>query len=71
MVRWLENVGVRELRLYVSGYNLLTFTGKHMKYMDPERPGHRGSANNDGNNGVLFYNYPVTRSFNFGATLKF
>ncbi len=66
---WLEKLSVRELRLYVNAYNLLTFTKN--KDLDPERPGHRGSANNNADAGELYYNYPVNRTFNIGATLKF
>jgi TonB-linked SusC/RagA family outer membrane protein len=66
---WLEKLSVKELRVYVNAYNLLTFTKNND--IDPERPGQRGSANSDGSSGVLFYNYPINRTFNFGASLKF
>ena len=67
--KWLGKVGVKDLRVYANAYNLLTITG--IKNMDPERPGHQGGANNGTETSILFYNYPVNRSFNFGATLKF
>ncbi len=67
--KWLGKVGMKDLRVYVNAYNLLTITG--IKNMDPERPGHQGGANNGNESGILFYNYPVNRSFNVGATLKF
>ena len=51
----------------MSGYNLLTFCKD--KYMDPERPGTHGGASNG--NVVLNYNYPVNRTVNVGASLKF
>jgi hypothetical protein len=60
-------VNVKSLRVYVSGYNLLTFCKD--KYMDPERPGTHGGASNG--NVVLNYNYPVNRTVNVGASLKF
>lgn len=66
---WLAKVGVRNLRVYVNAYNLLTFTG--LDNIDPERPGRQGGANNNRDEGILFYNYPVNRTFNIGATLKF
>lgn len=67
--KWMSKVGIKQLRFYFNAYNLLTFSG--LKGMDPERPGHSGGSNNDRDEGILFYNYPVNRTFNFGATLKF
>lgn len=66
---WLAKAGVKNLRVYVNAYNLLTFTG--LDNIDPERPGRQGGANNNREEGILFYNYPVNRTFNIGATLKF
>ena len=62
----LSKVGIKNLRLYVNGYNLLTFTGLHD--VDPERPGSEGGASTDY---VQFYNYPVNRTYTFGASIKF
>lgn len=66
---WLTKAGIKDLRVYFNAYNLLTFTG--LDNIDPERPGRQGGANNDANSGILFYNYPVNRTFNIGATIKF
>lgn len=66
---WITRIGIGDLRIYVNAYNLLTFTG--LDNIDPERPGRQGGANKDDEKGVLFYNYPVNRTFNIGATLKF
>lgn len=66
---WVAKAGVRDLRVYVNGYNVLTLTG--LKNIDPERPGFHGGANNNADEGVLYYNYPVNRTFNVGASLKF
>ncbi len=66
---WVAKAGIRDVRFYVNAYNLLTFTP--LDNIDPERPGHRGGANNNRDEGILFYNYPVNRVFNVGATLKF
>ncbi|MDR0572911.1 MAG: TonB-dependent receptor [Tannerella sp.] len=55
----LPKVGIKNLRLYASGYNLLTFSG--LKEMDPERPG----------GGLASYNYPNNRTFNLGVNIKF
>ena len=67
--KWMKPVGIKNLRVYFNAYNLLTITG--VKNMDPERPGRQGGSNNNRDEGILFYNYPVNRTFNFGATLKF
>ena len=63
-------MGIKNLRVYLNAYNLLTFTG--LDNIDPERPGAKGGgANNNADQGILFYNYPVNRTFNVGATIKF
>lgn len=56
----IAKVGLNNLRVYVSGYNLLTFSP--LRNVDPERPG--GAA-------ADFYSYPVNRTFTFGGSLKF
>jgi hypothetical protein len=63
----LSRVGIRDLRLFLSGYNLLTFTP--LKDVDPERPG----INNGGasTSGIDFYNDPITRTYTIGLKLKF
>lgn len=62
----LSKAAIKNLRFYVSGYNLLTFTG--LENVDPERPtvGEPGTASF-----VEFYNYPVNRTFTIGASVKF
>ena len=66
---WIAKAGIQNLRIYFNAYNLLTFTG--LDNIDPERPGRQGGANNGDSSGILFYNYPVNRTFNIGATIKF
>ena len=61
-----RKVNIKSMRVYVSGYNLLTFSG--LKYIDPERPGVSGGASNSS---VAIYNYPVNRTINVGANIKF
>ncbi len=51
-------IGIKGLRLYGTAYNILTITG--LKYLDPEHP----SADNG-------FDYPLTRTINFGANIKF
>lgn len=67
--KWLRFVGAKDFRVYFNAYNLWTISG--LKNMDPERPGRSGGSNNNRDEGILFYNYPVNRTFNIGATLKF
>ncbi|MCM1139941.1 MAG: TonB-dependent receptor [Muribaculum sp.] len=67
--KWLKFVGIKDFRVYFNAYNLLTFSG--LKHTDPERPGKNGGASNNNENAFLFYNYPVNRTFNVGATLRF
>lgn len=50
--------GIRSIRVYVNGYNLLTFC--NMKYIDPEH-----TSDNWG------CSYPLNKSFNFGVNVKF
>ncbi|NDV94386.1 TonB-dependent receptor [Dysgonomonas sp. 521] len=67
---WVSRVGIKNLRVYLNAYNLLTITG--LDDIDPERPGAKGGGgNNNDEQGILFYNYPVNRTFNVGATIKF
>ena len=63
---WLKKVSIKDLRIYVNAYNLLTLTG--LKNMDPERPGASGGASTGS---TAYYNYPVNRTYNVGATIKF
>jgi len=64
--KWISKINMRNLRVYLSGYNLLTFTG--LENVDPERPGAAGGASSTN---IDFYNYPVNRTYTIGATVKF
>lgn len=56
--KWLLPVGIQSLRIYFSGYNLITFTG--VKGMDPEHPSE-----------LYGQIYPLNRTYNFGANISF
>ena len=56
--QWLSSVGVKNLRVYFSAYNLFTLTG--VKGMDPEHPSELYSQI-----------YPLNRTYNFGANISF
>jgi len=64
----LRRIGVKKLRVYVSSYNLLTFTG--LKNYDPE---HQGTNADNSNFSTAFagYTYPENRTFNLGANVSF
>jgi TonB-linked SusC/RagA family outer membrane protein len=54
----LDKLGVKNLRIYVNAYNLLTITG--VRSLDPEKPSEESG-----------YMYPLNRTFNFGGSIKF
>lgn len=54
----LRSLGVKNLRVYFSAYNLLTITG--VKGMDPEHPSE-----------TYGQIYPLNRTYNFGANISF
>ena len=56
--KWMSKIKVQTLRLYLSGYNLLTFSG--LKFVDPEHP--------NSNNG---YMYPLNKTITIGLNVKF
>lgn len=64
--RWLQKIGIKDCRVYVSGYNLLTFTG--LKYTDPEHPGSEGGSSSGE---IDVYKYPLNKTYNIGASIKF
>ncbi|NDV84317.1 TonB-dependent receptor [Bacteroides sp. 51] len=53
-----EKAGIKNMRLYVNGYNLLTITG--VKGLDPEKPSESYG-----------YLYPLSRTYNFGGSITF
>ena len=56
--RHLSRIGIKGLRVYANGYNLLTFT--KLKFLDPERPPSREWG----------YLYPVDKKITFGLNLQ-
>jgi len=53
-----DKIGVKNLRLYINAYNLLTITG--VRGLDPEKPTE-----------TYGYLYPLSRTFNFGGSITF
>jgi hypothetical protein len=63
----LSKTGIKNFRVYLSGYNLLTFTG--LPNVDPERAGADPSTNSTPY--VDFYSYPINKTYTLGAVIKF
>lgn len=57
--KWMNTVNIQNLRIFVSAYNMLTFSG--LKYLDPE-------FNVSSSYG---YNYPINKTVTLGINLKF
>ncbi|MCS3313481.1 TonB-dependent receptor [Bacteroides sp. BFG-637] len=57
--RWINQLGVEKVRLYIEGYNLFTISGLTKYNIDPESPAV--------NNGY----YPQQRTYTFGINLTF
>jgi TonB-linked SusC/RagA family outer membrane protein len=55
---WLSKMGVKHLRIFVNGYNLLTMT--KVRGLDPEKPSQNGGAI-----------YPLNKTINFGGNITF
>ena len=50
-------LGINRLRVYANGFNLLTFQGKDLDYLDPET--------------TELGRYPIMKNFNFGVNVTF
>ena len=58
--KWLTKVGIENVRIYASAYNLLTITG--LDYLDPEfyiHPSDGGASN-------MGYFYPINKTYTIG-----
>ncbi|MFT7070465.1 MAG: hypothetical protein ACJAZY_003362, partial [Spirosomataceae bacterium] len=54
--------GVRNMRVYASGFNLYTFADAFVKPFDPEKIEGAYSAG---------FTYPVTKTYNVGLNVNF
>lgn len=72
--KWLESIGVSQLKVFFSGQNLWEATGLY-KYVDPDMAGGvRSKSSNEGMIGTLssdMKDYPFCRSYSFGLNLTF
>jgi TonB-linked SusC/RagA family outer membrane protein len=66
--QWTQKVKIDALRVYVNGYNLLTFTG--LDNYDPEHPGSTVNGDNWDNSQGGYY-YPNNKTFNIGVSITF
>jgi hypothetical protein len=57
-----KTLGITNLRLYVSGFNLYTWADAFVKPFDPEKIEGLYSAG---------FTYPVTKTYNFGVNINF
>ncbi|MDL2322456.1 TonB-dependent receptor [Bacteroidales bacterium OttesenSCG-928-A17] len=62
-----SQIGIQNLRFYLSAYNLLTFT--KLKYQDPEF--YINPNTSQGGFGNLGYNYPLNKTVTVGLNVKF
>jgi TonB-linked SusC/RagA family outer membrane protein len=67
-IKVLQKTGIKNLRVYISGYNLLTYS-PDMKEFDPEM-GASTTANGAASS-VTGYNYPLQRVVSMGLTAGF
>ena len=54
--------GITKIRLFANAFNLVTFADPFVKAFDPERLEGLFNAG---------FNYPLTKSYNFGLNLNF
>lgn len=55
---WIAKIGMQQARIYLNGYNLLTFTG--IRGLDPEHT-----------SDLYGYTYPMNKTYNLGLTITF
>ncbi len=59
---FVKKMGIANARLYVNGFNLLTFCRKVLKQADPEREERSWNANAA---------YPLMKTYNIGVNINF
>lgn len=60
--KWFTGTGIKKLRVFVSGFNLLTIADPFVKAFDPERLEGLFNAG---------FNYPLSKIYNVGINLNF
>jgi hypothetical protein len=64
---WSKKLGLQKLRAYVSGQNVLTFSG--MKFIDPESTEFNNNLSAGGANSARAYPTPIYYGFGLDVTL--
>lgn len=64
--RLYSRVGIKNLRVFANGYDLLTFSG--LKFVDPEHP---SGQKTDGNGTTYGYLYPLMKKYAVGLNVRF
>ena len=67
---WMSRINIKNLRVYISGYNLLTFA-PGLKDVDPERPGSQSGLGAEQSGAVGMYQYPNNKTYTVGLSVKF
>ena len=65
----LAKAGIKNIRVFLNGYNLLTFSP--LKSVDPERPSVTSGAGGSGGGADGMYVYPNDKTYTIGASFKF
>lgn len=58
-----KKIGAKQVRIYMNGFNLLTWDKLPTKDVDPEQSSFLSGAGEN--------SYPITRMYNFGVSIKF
>ena len=64
---FMKQIGIKSLRFYASGFNLLTFCDPFVRAFDPEKT----VTTDDGDNEGEGFTYPLTTTYNFGLNISF
>jgi hypothetical protein len=59
---FIEEIGLKNVRLYINGHNLLTITDPFVKAFDPEKI--EGALNTG-------WVYPLQKNYNLGVNVRF
>jgi len=65
----LSRAKMKDVRIYLSGYNLLTFTP--LRNIDPERPSSEERVGGSDGGAHNMYVYPNNKTYTIGASIKF
>ena len=66
----LSKAKIKDARIYINGYNLLTFS-KLDKDIDPERPSSTAGAGGSNGGADQMYVYPNNKTYTIGVSFKF